>query len=44
MKRTNFWFPEQLLERCKQAKKQLGIPVSEFIRQAIEAALRRMKL
>lgn len=44
MKRTNFYFPEQMLKRVKQACAILGIPMSEFIRRAIEAALREMKL
>lgn len=44
MKRTNFYFPEQMLKRVKDACAVLGIPMSEFIRRAIEAALRKMKL
>jgi len=44
MKRTNFYFPEQMLERLKLASKKLGIPVSEFIRNAVEAALKKIGL
>lgn len=44
MKRTNYYFPEQMLKRVKQACALLGIPMSEFIRQAVEAALKKMKL
>ena len=35
MKRTNFFFPEEMLERLKAAKLQTGIPVSEIIRLAV---------
>ena len=44
MKRTNFYFPEQLLERLKKASEKLGLPVSEIIRRAIDEFLKRMKL
>jgi predicted DNA-binding protein len=44
MKRTNFYFPEVMLARLKQASAKFGIPVSEFIRNAIEAALKKEKL
>lgn len=40
MKRTNYYFPEQMLERVKKACAILGIPMSEFIRRAVEAALK----
>ena len=41
MKRTNFYFPEQMIERLKKASEKLGIPMSEFIRNAVEAALKK---
>ena len=44
MKRTNYYFPEQMLKRIKQAGAILGVPMSEFIRRAVEAALKEMKL
>lgn len=44
MKRTNFYFPEQMLERLKTASKQQGLPVSEIIRRAIEAFLKELGL
>ena len=44
MKRINFYFPEQLLERMAKARKLLGIPVSEFIRTAIDTALKKLGL
>ena len=44
MKRTNFWFPEDMLDRLKLAKAKTGIPVSEFIRRAIEKALAELGL
>lgn len=40
MKRTNFYFPEQLLFRLKTAKRTTGLSVSEMIRAAIEAYLK----
>lgn len=42
MKRTNFYFPEQLLRRIKEASKILGLPMSEVIRRAIEKYLTEM--
>ena len=44
MKRTNFYFPEQMIERLKVASRQQGLPVSELIRRAIEAFLKEMGL
>lgn len=44
MKRTNFYFPEQMLQRLKEASKKLGLPVSEIIRRAVEEFLKKMKL
>ena len=42
MKRTNFYFPEQLLKRLKAAKKLKGMSVSEIIRAAIAVYLKEM--
>jgi predicted DNA-binding protein len=42
MKRTNFYFPEALLERLKAAKEKTGVPVSEIIRRAVEAYLKEL--
>lgn len=44
MTRTNFYFPPQMIERLKQAKTLSGIPMSEFIRRAIDAALKELGL
>lgn len=44
MKRTNFYFPEQMLKRLKQASALLGLPVSEIIRNAIEKYLKELGL
>lgn len=44
MKRTNYYFPEQMLERLKRAKEKLGIPISQFIRNAVDEALKRIGL
>ena len=42
MKRTNFFFPEEMLARLKAAKLQSGVPVSEILRRAVEAYLKSM--
>ena len=42
MKRTNFYYPEQLLKRLKAASEHHGIPMSEIIRRALDAALKKM--
>lgn len=44
MKRTNFYFPQQLLDRLKTAKERVGVPVSEIIRTAIEKHLKDLGL
>lgn len=44
MKRTNYYFPEQLLLRLKKAKEMTGIPVSEIIRRAVESYLEQLGL
>jgi predicted DNA-binding protein len=44
MKRTNVFFPEQMLARLKAASAKLGIPVAEIIRRAVDEFLKRMKL
>lgn len=44
MKRTNFYFPIQMLVRLKKASKRLGLPVSEIIRNAIEKHLKSLGL
>ncbi|WP_083758062.1 ribbon-helix-helix domain-containing protein [Polaromonas naphthalenivorans] len=44
MKRTNFFFPEEMLERLKAAKLHTGIPVSEIIRRAVETYLKSIGL
>ena len=35
MKRVNFYFPIELLEKLKSTKLATGIPVSEIIRRAV---------
>jgi len=43
MKRTNYYYPEQLLERLKAMSKATGVTVSELIRKAIDEFLKRNK-
>jgi hypothetical protein len=42
MTRTNFYFPESLLERLKAAKDKTGVPVSEIMRRAVDAYLKEL--
>jgi predicted DNA-binding protein len=42
MKRTNFFFSEEMLARLKAAKLDSGIPVSEIIHRAVESYLKSM--
>jgi len=44
MIRTNVFLPEELIARLKAAKEKTGMPAAEFIRRAIEAALKKEKL
>jgi predicted DNA-binding protein len=39
MKRTNFYYPEQMLKRLKTLSELTGTSVSELIRRSIEAYL-----
>lgn len=40
MKRVNFHFPQQLMARLRKSSERTGLPVSEIVRSAVEAALR----
>jgi hypothetical protein len=40
MKRTNFYFPEQMLAELKRAKEATGLPISELIRRAVATWLK----
>jgi predicted DNA-binding protein len=42
MKRTNFYFPPQMLTKLKAASKKTGLPVSELIRRAVEDLLKKI--
>jgi predicted DNA-binding protein len=42
--RTNVFLPEAMLARLAKMKARTGVPVAEFIRRAIEAALKKEKL
>jgi predicted DNA-binding protein len=43
MKRTNFYYPPQMLDRIKALARRLGGSVSEHIRRAISEYLERNK-
>lgn len=40
MKKVNFYFPEELLQRLKALSERTGAPLAELIRRATEAFLR----
>jgi predicted DNA-binding protein len=40
MKRVNFFFPPQMLDRLKTLSAKTGIPAAEILRRALEAALK----
>jgi len=42
MIRTNYYYPQQLLDRLKLAKTKLGLPVSEIVRTAVERYLKEL--
>lgn len=44
MIRTNYYYPQQMLDRLKQAKVTLGLPVAEIIRRAIDKYLESVGL
>jgi hypothetical protein len=44
MKRTNFYFPEQMLKRLRAAAKKTGLPVSELLRRGAEYILSKLGL
>ena len=44
MKRTNYFFVESMLQRVKEAAKKHQTTAVQYIRQAIEAALKKDKL
>ena len=39
MTRTNVFLPAEMLARLKAIKASTGVPASEFIRRAVDAAL-----
>jgi hypothetical protein len=39
--RTNFWFEQSQLDQLKATKERTGIPVSELIRMAVDAMLKK---
>lgn len=43
MRRTNYYYPEEMLERLRALSKKTGAPVSELIRRAIQAYLKAHK-
>jgi len=44
MIRSNVFLPESLIARLQKAKAKTGVPMAEFIRRAIEAALKKERL
>jgi predicted DNA-binding protein len=44
MNRVNIFLPPKMVDRLKEQKERTGVPVAEFVRRAIEAALQRVNL
>ena len=44
MTRANIFLPPEMLARLKEQKDRTGVPVAEFVRRAIEAALQKVNL
>jgi predicted HicB family RNase H-like nuclease len=44
MKRVNYFIPPDMVDRLKEQKERTGVPVAEFVRRAIEAALSKVNL
>lgn len=44
MTRANIFLPPEMIARLKEQKERTGVPVAEFVRRAIEAALQRINL
>jgi predicted DNA-binding protein len=42
--RHHIFMPPEMMDRLRKAKDQTGMPVAEFIRRAIDAALRECGL
>jgi len=42
--RTNYWIPASMLARLKKAKQQENTTIVQFMRQAIDRALKRVGL
>lgn len=40
MKRVNFFFPQQTLDRLKALSAKTGTPAAEILRRALETALK----
>ena len=40
MKRTNFYFPQEMLDRLQKESTKSGVPMSEIIRRAVDAWLK----
>ena len=41
MTRVNIFLPPEMVARLRAQKERTGVPVAEFVRRAIEAALKR---
>lgn len=44
MKRVNFFFPQQMLDRLKALSARTGVPAAEILRRALEAVLKEAGL
>ena len=42
MIKTNYYFPAQMLERLRAAKRKHGLTISEMIRRAVDVYLKEL--
>lgn len=43
MKRTNYYLPQEMLDRLRKLNKKTGVPASEYVRRWIECGLKKEK-
>lgn len=44
MKRTNFYFPQEYLDRLAAESKRTGMPMSEILRRALDEWLKKIEV
>jgi predicted DNA-binding protein len=44
VKRVNFFFPQQMLDRLRSLSSKTGVPAAEILRRALESVLKEAGL